>query len=632
MSKVAIGLIVLALAGAAMCQEIPEGPINCDYRLRSEKCFTILPWCRTYTITKDPKNEGKTIFTCNSCDPGFEPIPGGVNNLQLIEFQNIPDVTPFAARAVFLCRRVESKDPLYCSHPACAKELGQCLKYTITNIIEEEIEDGSKIRAGDYTCLECNEMFEPRFKEAQQKLVLDPTIPKLLCKRKLGTGECGENCQDEMPGCSTYTISKPEIRSRDEFPEEFAQFYCNEAENGYESVMRLEKYNTDTAAVKEIAIREYESGDIDCLDLECRHVFPNCHTYVSISQDDDDNAYICRECRAGYKPLKYQVYGKDFHELYTNKQSVQLCELVNQKSVTPDDYWKEEMPGCTKFTITEAKYDEDGEQQAVYTCEQCAAGMEIIHDTNPVAVRKGWDLYDNVKARCRPIAKTNPTPCDEQCRLSLKFCQEYKTGYDADYSDFVERFECTKCDDGFIPTQSPDEEPWYFKTQKHVCKRVPVPEIDCPEICKETFPNCDRISISKDENGHNVYQCHQCSAGFYPIDYENGVKGRLSAQYNPMRSYNVIYLCSDNPDELYLSKTDCDTADDSIFDSKACHSTVNCDIVAEVRNLLTGKWYEKCLKCPEGYKVKNPRPAYYAYDQSLCEKIVNPQSSIPVWE
>lgn len=616
MSKVAIGLIVLALAGAAMCQE-SQGPFFCDYRTRDQKCYTQLPICKKFSYNTDPQNMGKYEFICQECEQGYEPIPLGVSNLDLSAADHLPQsLTP-----VHLCRRVEAKDPVYCSHPACRAEIPQCQQYTLTDVVEREGPSGTTIRFGNFLCKQCTDLFQP-VSDTPKQFELNPLQPKMLCKRRMGASECGVNCQSEMPGCVFYTASKPEVRNSQSGQEEYAQFYCAEPEPGYESVMTLNKYNTNPNSRKEIAIREYESYDIDCEDLRCRHVFRNCLVYDSISRDDDYNEYICHECRAGFKPRKLPVVAEDYYLLYAEEKYVSLCDAQPLKSVASDIDWEEEMPGCLKITVSDVKFASDGIQVAVYKCEQCADGYEPIDISDPVPVVFGWNLAKNVKPRCRPKAKPEPTVCDDKCRQKLRFCQEYTLTYDPNQAPWIESFTCTKCDDGFVPTQSPDKEPWFYNGEKHVCKRVATPDqIECGELCQENFPNCEQVSISVDPNGHNVYWCHQCAQGFFPINYEDPTPGRLSAEKNPMRNYNTIYLCSEDANELYLSKTDCDASDVSIFDSAPCHNTVNCIRVIEVRNLMTGQVYDKCLQCGQGFRPKTKRPRFYDIDQSLCEKI-----------
>ena len=80
--------------------------------------------------------------------------------------------------------------------------------------------------------------------------------------------------------------------------------------------MVLNKYNTEPSFSKQTTLREYQSPKIDCNDMKCRHVFPNCKTYYSISQSDQDNKYQCLECHAGYKPLPNPVEAEDFFLLY----------------------------------------------------------------------------------------------------------------------------------------------------------------------------------------------------------------------------------------------------------------------------------------------------------------------------
>ena len=86
--------------------------------------------------------------------------------------------------------------------------------------------------------------------------------------------------------------------------------------------MVLTKYNTETFFSKQITLREYQSPKIDCNDMKCRHVFPNCKTYYSISQSDQENQYNCLECHTGYTPLADPVQAEDFNLLYNDKKFI----------------------------------------------------------------------------------------------------------------------------------------------------------------------------------------------------------------------------------------------------------------------------------------------------------------------
>ena len=280
------------------------------------------------------------------------------------------------------------------------------------------------------------------------------------------------------------------------------------------------------------------------------------------------------------------------------------------------------MPGCKKLTVSNVENLEDGTQVAVYTCDQCDAGLEVIVNTEPQGDHDEWDLFENVKNVCRQVSSKTPIACDAQCRKRLRNCNSYTIKYDDDEPEYVEDIQCVECDEGYTPVKSLVEEPWYYMDEVHVCKRkstdAPIP---CDDLCKESFPNCEEVKVTTDPEGHSVYECTKCSTGFHPIDYEDGQKGRLSDKNSIMRQYNTIFLCTNDPNEVYVDKIDCDEGDASIFDSKACHSTINCLTLVDVNNLLTGESFYKCLKCGSGFRPKKIRNHIYDIDQSICERI-----------
>jgi hypothetical protein len=607
---VLIGLFV------TVCAQIS---VTCDFRNRNGRCYILLPYCRTYDMTPDSQNEGKFHFTCRECEAGFDPRPEGVRNLDLYPGETLPK----SDELIELCQRRETQEPLYCSHPFCQQELHECLKYTVTNIVKREV-DGKTEEIGLYKCLQCSPLFAP---VDPQEASIDHNLRKYVCGRTMETRECGGRCQSEFPGCLLYTAWNKQLKPHDNVIDEVASFKCNQAEPGYQPNQRLISGGTNPLEVKEIALREYESPAIECTDFKCRHVFPNCKKYFSITQDEEHNQYQCIECRFGYEPARFPQQGRDFHLLYANEESLELCSLLPNQAIEADTEWREEMPGCKKLTTKPTGFSSDGIQYAQYYCDECDEGLESLPDYEPVPVYSEYDLASNVKIRCRPKPVTQPKACDAKCRDRLKNCQEYTTTYHDYMPSFVESFVCTTCDIGFTPTHDADNQPWFLQNEKHVCKRLPTdgPE-ECKDGCQMNFPYCESVSVGVDPEGHNTYLCHKCSDGFFPISYEDGTRGKLTKLDNPMRNGNVIYLCAPDPDELFLNYSNCDESDESIFDSKPCRDTVNCEVVTKVLNLLTGQSYYRCLECPQGYVARLDPPHPYDLDHRYCIKPAPPSS------
>lgn len=590
----------------------PQTGIKCDFRNKESKCSRNIPFCISYSVQQSSKFKDRALFTCDQCENGFEKVSEGVDNVEIYEGETLPK----GEQVLNLCQRSESKDPndvLYCSHKICQKELPECLKYRAYDFqIQEDV------KTAVFQCLECTLLFEPNPPSA---FFTEQEFSKNVCTRIVESRECGSKCQEEFPGCLEYELTSKRTTLREGNFIEIGSFRCLEAEPGYSPSMRIVEGSTNPREVKEIAIREYESPPIDCNDFKCRHVLPSCKKYFSISENDDNNKYTCLECRVGYEPKEFGLFGKDFHIMYSQGVSLELCSLKDNVRLEADPEWREEVPGCKVVSTVLSKGRTDGLEYAQYKCDQCDEGLEVLVEDDPVPVFSDFDLASNTKIRCRPLPVSTPAKCDERCRDRLSHCQEYTSVYEEYRPKFVEAFACSKCDLGFTPTHDPDNEPWFYNKEKHVCKRAKTYEPEtCRGECQETFPNCDQITVDVDPEGHNTYFCNQCSEGYYPINYEDAFPGRLSQRDHPMRNRNTIYLCVSNKNEIYTDYVNCDEADESIFGSQACRDTSNCEVVGLVYNLLTGQSYYKCLVCGPGYVQRLGAPHPYDIDQRYCVK------------
>ena len=619
MTRLSVGqLLVLAVIFGSFC--VSAEVIFCDARKRNQPCYLGLPYCKAYHYVDNPIGLGTVDFFCDACEDGFEPIPEGETNIPLNKETRLPDFSNLPTKDLKLCQRLgTNSNPIWCTHPACREELPHCRRYTLTNIREVETAEGP-IREGSFTCIECDELFTPRNDTSMYVLSDDST--KIICSRKPGFSECGTNCQLEIPGCIGYTISNVQIDKAATTSTELANFICTQPYPGYNALNMIQKINTKTSIEKDLTIHEYQSPKIACEDIKCRHVFPDCKTLYWQAPDFNTNEYVCLECREYFIKREFPVFGQDFLKQYSTKQTTALCQLTEQKNVPVVGFWQELMPGCLKMSISNVESTWEGKMVASFVCDQCAEGMEPINIDQPVNVWGGWDLADSIKPRCRKAAVPKPTVCDDTCQKKLINCQSYTSAYLDSTAPANLTYKCESCGLGLVPSVDGDTEPWYSMSERMVCKPAAFEGTDdCNEGCKQTFPFCDKISITTDPKGHNIYQCQKCSDGFYPIDYEDGQTGRLSALDNEMRHHNTIYLCSNQPNEFYISKTDCLNEDEALFDSRVCQMSVNCNSVAEVRNLLTGDYYLKCLKCGKGFREKTVRSGFYDIDQSLCERI-----------
>lgn len=610
-------LIVILVVGALVSSSIAQNEVKCDYRTQDSNCMDVLPFCKSYTYEKG--QDEKYTFKCSSCDNGFDPIPQGVSGLSLDTTFQVPasaDPNFF----IELCQRVSSIEDLWCNNLVCHKELPHCNKYRVENVEPGLDIEGKEIFVAEYTCLECTSLYEP-IPTQKVSAPIDSKHTKSLCHRKMEARECGEQCQKEFPGCLFYVVKNREYAtSADGQTVENADFHCIQPMPGYNSIMRPEKYTALHSTPKEIVQRNYESGRVDCNDLTCTHVFPNCLAYGSISIDESRNAYRCIECRDGFKAKDYDVYGKDYFMLNYFKEPLNLCEIQAFTGKETDDDWRDEIPGCKKLTVSKVG-NIAGRQIAHYTCNECDEGLEPILDGESDFV-SSWGLANNLKYRCRPKVIAEAIECTGECRNMLKNCVSYSATYDERMPAYLLKYECLKCDSGFYATSEPEFDVWNSRIEKNVCK----PEViegakECDELCQETFPNCKRISITESIEKHNIYQCNECEQGYSPISYEEDNAGILSNPKSAMRRSNQIFLCSNNPDEIYLAHTDCSDTEMAVLDSLACHKTINCLTVVEARDLKTGNKYEKCVKCPAGFKVKETQPHPYDIDQRACERV-----------
>lgn len=341
--------------------------------------------------------------------------------------------------------------------------------------------------------------------------------------------------------------------------------------------------------------------------------------YFAIRATSITSSYYCIRCRDGYRSLGgvtkiANIIGQIMRDV------VQLCELTEFEKKQCDDVCQEELPGCLSYSVWDVKSAFTGNQFARYRCDQCKAGFEKVEDNSLTLVHNGWFNAENVKVTCRPQATNGPMPCDAECRKRFPNCKMYSTSYDTHGSNELELFECKECDENFEPTDQPDAEPFYIGYERTVCRRKLTNGIEnCDQKCKETFPFCDRMSISKNNDGSIIYKCTQCQTGYFPIDYESPTPGTLTLTSSAMGTHNILHLCSDQPEEYYLEKIDCNDKDPTMLDSLECHVAVNCQTVIKARNLARGTDYLKCAKCQNGMQQKKVLPRAYDADQSLCE-------------
>jgi len=603
--------------------------VICPYKSlvpEMEPCYMSMPYCQVYEYTTDETNDGRYVYKCKQCETGFIPTDP-IANLVRTPGKHIPDLaaSKITDKYLNLCKLdPNNQKPIPCTHIFCRSMFPLCATFTAKNV---GYNTATKKQTATFKCEQCLLVYQPNTLESQITGDFDENKVYKACVRAEETRECGFNCRFEFPGCSKYQVSRVRVtKNKDNSLSETASFQCLEGAPGYQPINEKVTMSSDVIYQRNLALREYISNILTCSnDAICSSVMPNCNKYYTMAVDNIYTIYNCTECRSGFEPKKIKVQNVDQLVLYNVKQTMETCMPIARSKFATDAAWKLEVPGCDVLTVSDVT-EKAGRYYARYSCDQCSNGFVRVEDNELVPVQNGWFTTDRVKVRCRPVEVKMEAACDENCRKKFPYCRKYTAVFEQGSEFKFETFRCTECDEGFEPTTTPDRELFYIGIEKVVCKRRPTPgEVDCPEVCKANFPFCDRLSIAHDQDGHNIYQCHKCQDGYYRIPYET-IPGRLSAKDHFMRKFNQIYLCSDSPNDVYINKEICDYTDPRASDAELCEGTVNCRVVVQVKRLDI-PWEEaKCLKCIDGYRPKMKLPHPYDIDQSLCEKIPNPNA------
>lgn len=605
-------VILVCLALTAKSARIVE--MDCDHSTGSDDCLKVLPYCMKYAIDDDPQNEGRTVFSCLECEPGFEPIEGGIKNVPADLF--LPDLKAMKVDHLGLCRRISTSEAgVLCNTPQCIKQLPNCWKYTYTK---------ESRNSGTFKCLECHELFVPRsdLKETINATI-DFSIQVLTCTRKIESRQCGKNCHLEFPGCSKIEVRDAKIVNYRSQEMETGKFYCsNEAEHFLARQLIFEG-STNQEIPKLTTIPAYQSHIRPCTGTECIHALPKCLTFSTKAELlQDAFIYKCHQCMPGYAPVADGRYFPWIAEMARTQQYAQVCEAVETPSAVCDDRCRLELPGCEIFSISNPSYVLGPYlQTATYDCLQCLPGYRKSKVEKVTPVQKTFSLRFNVKVRCAPIDVSQPTECDEYCRLKLPHCKKFTSKIDAKDPDTEESYRCHECDEGYEPAVDGVYAEWYTGDIRPVCNKKPTNgPLDCDETCQKEFPRCQRISITEDSIGHNIYKCDQCAPGFYPIQYEPNAAGVLSNKDSDMRDQATIYLCAETPAEIYLNMYICTSRDAHLVDHLECADQPNCRHLVKVWDLAKGgRLWHRCVQCKAGYKLKTAIPHIYDIDQDQCE-------------
>ncbi len=546
---------------------------------------------------------------------GFEPIKGGVKNLELRESEDLPDISELDIGYLSLCRRVETKNPIFCANPVCKAELPNCRYYTVKNIRSND-------QVADFACTECDYLFQPfgNISKYNSK-PLSHDVSKLVCTRKVGDQECGEFCQPEFPGCKKYKVSDVTRVFNQGSELESAKFLCLEAKPGHAIEQTITRASTLPNLPKAIAIKLFQTEPIACSDIKCRHILPHCTQFTAVNYDSSTSTYSCIKCIDGYKPKPQPTYGYDYFSMWYNQKSINVCDLQEVSEQICDIHCKEELPACEFFSTFRIQPKSPDSQTASFSCNQCSAGYEIVESLDPVEVHHGWTISDNIKIRCRPIVVKDPQPCDDKCRNKLVHCKSYKATYSEEIGSEYLDYQCVDCDDSFESYQNPDLVPWFLAKERLVCRPKTTDTANpCDDNCKKTFPGCDEINVISNfrATGRRAYQCTKCASGWNKIPYDDTESGVIFDQYHPLFRANTILLCSEKPNQLYIDRQEC-PSDGSNLDSAECYYAQNCRILVKTMDLVTGEAGWICKECQAGFVPKASLPEKYAIDQSLCQ-------------
>ena len=617
--KIRVLLLCFSLLTLAIYTQKEEPTAyRCNYRDYEDKCSTVMPVCRKYTVRLDSVDEGKFIFKCNECEPGYAPYEEGLGNLDIVQPGNLPDGKKLGLSQIWLCHRTATPEAgVLCAHRECHQELPNCRRYTVSNI---RVPEGDFTEIADYKCLECEELYEPISSPGYGTASTSFAVVKKLCKRKVETRECGELCQKELPNCLEYSMYRPSIRLLENA--NFAQtayYQCLQATPGYSPIKLETSFDANSSISKSIVLREFITSNSHCADYKCRKVFPHCKIYSDITTPSGFD-YTCTECRNGFRPKTSPSRGLDFESMYLTQTSIELCDYNEGTGLECDEQCQDEFQGCLVITVANVQLEGLEGPTAQFKCDKCKDGFQAVEDGSQTKIHQGWELADNVKVRCVPIPQKLPVPVQGNEAVRFPNCKSISYSEVDGMSRDIYEYVCIECEEGFEPNKVPAFKSFFDVSERYLCSpKVTEGPVACDEKCQVTFPHCENIEVKPDPDGLPDFYCHKCGEGYYPIDYEQGGQGQLTDDQHLMRLQNTIYLCSEDPHEVYIDMAHCNPLDSSLLDSPLCLGSVNCVYVISVFNFLTGDRYTKCGKCENGCVPRKTRPHPYELDQSLCQ-------------
>ena len=596
----------------------------CDKRVfNDEKCHSQVPYCKRFTASVEGLPHVEYTFKCDECEEGFEP--------ENKTFKSKSDELRLPRKVLTLCKRVATTSPL--ATIPVLHELPNCNIYQVSEL-------DTTSQTARFTCLECKEEFYFTPEQGGVVASTDVNVIKHVCTRNIGIYECGEVCQREFPGCLKFEIisrrKNPNVQTSTEW---LARIHCLEAKINYEVKQAIEDYPIDNKDnVVDLVIPQYQSSVIECTSPLCKVIFPKCEMFAWLSTDPTKSLYSCSKCSPGYYPVDHLVESKSFVDLQAYGTSVYLCEIeaVENRRVVEKE-WKEEFPGCEFVSISNPVRDESffGDLVATYICNECEDGYEPIRNNR---VYRVFDRHVS-KYLCRPIEaqESSPKECktNDSCKIKLKGCNYYASKYidDSNRDSPLVSYKCVECSYGFTSTKNWTDPIFFDEVEVlDVCEHIETPgPVPCTDTCQDLFPKCDSVSIKKDKFNDDIYQCHECSEGYYPIDFEDGVKGRISNIHNVLRNQTEVHLCDQNPNHVHISKIDMRLhLNNPPSISLYFGALSQCKLVTYFMDLKSRAMGMKCLLCNEGYipEISSWEVSYFGH-WDLCKPDLKPDSESP---
>ena len=604
-------VIISSIMLSSLAEEARE--INCDYRgFPDTRCKTLIPHCEAFKVSRMDSQSTNGVYSCIKCEDGFVPTDPQIGS---VEDQYYPD------SVLYLCKRVTWAGALLQSHHTYERELPLCEEYTVTDINEKD-------NTAVFSCMKCDSTLHHTPINGGVRGSIDQDQTKTVCVRNEGIYECGDICQSrEFPGCRRFQVTGRKIDTTVKDRVVYrADLMCIQPVYGFESIMDKLSVLIDLPGIKDLVIPEYLTPFLNCTDPSCRYTIPKCDQFYWVGSTLNRYGYTCNKCSYGYTPLKYEVSDEGYDDLVSKGRMLALCTIEEQViDTTNDSEWRKDVPGCNKVSVSNVHLDTKGRLVADYRCVSCDEGYEQIpYDAYTFGV---FDRDDSTKYLCRPIPTPEDGPsieCDDHCRFMMTNCKEVKRRYGSDkgqLASYVE-FLCTRCDRGFNPSGNWTESYRYDWIVYHdVCDHIVTGEpIECDDECKDVYPHCNSLLVTWNAYQDDIYQCLECDGEYYPMDYEDDVKGRISNIGNSMRNTREIHLCSPLPSIIYTEKTDCRLSDNlyDTSDYELCmHS--KCRLLVEEYNTYNRVSSLVCLQCADGYTLLyNSRRSLYDEDWDYC--------------